>query len=114
MRNPAIPNGGKLAHGLNQYTKGHVPGAIKIPVNDLAKVETLRQLPRDKKIVLVCYVGHWAGSAALFLNQLGYEAYDMRFGTLGWNDTTDGLGKAKEYLVSLEKSLSLPVEKGQR
>ena len=96
------------------YTNGHVPGAINIPVNDLAKVETLRQLPRDKKIVLVCYVGHWAGSAALFLNQLGYEAYDMRFGTLGWNDTTDGLGEAKEYLVSLEKSLSLPVEKGQR
>lgn len=96
------------------YAKGHVPGAINIPFSDIAKAETLRQLPRDKKIVLICYVGHWAGSAALFLNQLGYEAYDMRFGTLGWNDATDGLGEAKEYLVSLEKALSLPVEKGKR
>lgn len=94
------------------YAKGHVPGAINIPYYDIAKAESLRKLPRDKKIVLICYVGHWAGSAALFLNQVGYEAYDMRFGTLGWNDTTDGLGEVKGYLVALEKSLNLPVEKG--
>lgn len=94
------------------YAKGHVPGAINIPVSDIAKPESLRRLPRDKKIVLICYVGHWGGSAALFLNQLGYEAYDMRFGTLGWNDATDGLGEAKRYLLALEKSLNLPVEKG--
>lgn len=94
------------------YAKGHVPGAINIPFSEIAKAESLKKLPHDKKIVLICYVGHWAGSAALFLNQLGYEAYDMRFGTLGWNDTTDGLGEAKGYLTSLGKSLDLPVEKG--
>ena len=96
------------------YAKGHVPGAINIPYNTIAKAESLQLLPRDKKIVLICYVGHWAGSAALFLKQLGYEAYDMRFGTLGWNDATEGLGEAKEYLVSLGNSLNLPVEKGVR
>ncbi|WP_085814263.1 rhodanese-like domain-containing protein [Geoanaerobacter pelophilus] len=93
------------------YARGHVPGAINIPVNEIAQPRTLRKLPRDKKIVLICYVGHWAGSAALFLNQLGYEAYDMRFGTLGWNDATDGLGEAKQYLLSLGEALSLPVER---
>lgn len=93
------------------YAKGHVPGAINIPYSEIAKADTLRKLSTDKKIVLICYVGHWAGSAALFLNQLGYEAYDMRFGTLGWNDTTEGLGQARDYLVSLGKPLSLPVEK---
>jgi rhodanese-related sulfurtransferase len=96
------------------YADGHVPGAINIPPGDLAKPESLGRLPRDRKIVLVCYIGHWAGSAAMFLNQLGYEAYDMRFGTLGWNDGTEGLGGAKEYLQSLGKSLDLPVEKGMR
>ncbi|HEY5997133.1 MAG TPA: rhodanese-like domain-containing protein, partial [Candidatus Deferrimicrobiaceae bacterium] len=94
------------------YADGHVPGAIDIPPADLAKPESLGRLPRDRKIVLACYIGHWGGSAALFLNQLGYEAYDMRFGTLGWNDGTEGLGGAKEYLQSLGKSLDLPVEKG--
>lgn len=93
------------------YARGHVPGAINIPVSEIAKADTLRKLPRDKKIVLICYVGHWAGSAALFLNQLGYEAYDMRFGTLGWNDATDGLGGAKQNLLSLGETLSLPVER---
>jgi len=94
------------------YAKGHVPGAINIPFSEIAKADSLRKLPHDKKIVLICYVGHWAGSAALLLNQLGYEAYDMRFGTLGWNNTTDGLGEAKGYLTSLGKSLDLLVEKG--
>ncbi|GAM10406.1 thiosulfate sulfurtransferase GlpE [Geobacter sp. OR-1] len=93
------------------YSKGHVPGAINIPYSEIAKADSLSKLPRNKKIVLICYVGHWAGSAALFLNQLGYEAYDMRFGTLGWNDATDGLGEAKGYLVALGGSLSLPVER---
>lgn len=96
----------------DDYAKGHVPGAINIPYSDIAKKESLSKLPYDKKIVLICYVGHWGASAAFFLNQLGYEAYDMRFGTLGWNDTTDGLGEAKGFLVSLGESLKLPVEKG--
>jgi rhodanese-related sulfurtransferase len=95
------------------YADGHVPGAINIPVADLAKPESLAKLPRDRRIVLVCYIGHWAGAATLFLNQLGYEAGDMRFGTLGWNDETEGLGGAKDYLRALGKSLSLPVEKGK-
>lgn len=91
------------------YAKGHVPGAINIPYNELAKPGSLRKLPGDKKIVVICYIGHMAGAASLFLNQLGFEAYDMRFGTLGWNDTTAGLGSAKDFLVGLGKTLNYPV-----
>jgi len=96
------------------YAKGHVPGAINIPFNELSKIESLGKLPADKKIVVICYIGHMAGAASLLLNQLGYEAYDLRFGTLGWNDTTEGLGQSKEFLVSLATSLNYPVEKSAR
>lgn len=96
------------------FAKGHVPGAINIPFNELSKIESLGKLPADKKIVVICYIGHMAGAASLLLNQLGYEAYDMRFGTLGWNDTTEGLGQSKGLLVSLATSLNYPVERSAR
>lgn len=93
------------------YAQGHVPGAINIPFNQLASKESLSKLPTDRKIVVVCYVGHIGAAATLMLNQLGYEAYDLRFGTLGWNDTTEGLGKMRGFLVSLGQDLNYPVER---
>ncbi|MBJ6723238.1 rhodanese-like domain-containing protein [Geomesophilobacter sediminis] len=95
------------------YAKGHVPGAINIPAKEIAKVENLRKLPRDKKIVLICYIGHWGAASAFLLNQLGYEAYDMRFGTMGWNDQTEGLGELREVMLGLARSLNYQVEKGK-
>jgi len=82
------------------YAKGHVKGAINIPFAQIAKKENLAKLPKDKKIVLICYTGHTASYAAMFLNQLGYEAYAMKFGTMGWNDTTAGMGAVKPYTKS--------------
>ncbi|MBU5611667.1 rhodanese-like domain-containing protein [Geomonas azotofigens] len=92
------------------YAAGHVPGAINIPFNQIASKESLGKLPRDRKIVVVCYIGHMAASATLLLSQLGYEAYDLRFGTLGWNDDTDGLGKMKAFMLSMTENRSYPVE----
>jgi len=82
------------------YAKGHVKGAINIPYAQIAKKENLAKLPKDKKIVLICYTGHTASYAAMFLNELGYEAYSMKFGMMGWNDTTAGMGAVKPYTKS--------------
>ena len=87
------------------YALGHVPGSINIPFAAMAKEENLKKLPKDKKIVVICYTGHTASYTAMLLNQLGYEAYTMKFGTMGWNDTTAGLGTVKPYT----KSLGYPV-----
>lgn len=82
------------------YALGHVPGAINIPYSQLAKEENLKKLPKDKKIVIICYTGHTASYASMFLNQLGYEAYAMKFGTMAWNDATPGMGTVKPYTKS--------------
>ena len=73
------------------YAKGHVPGAVNIPFAQLAKEESLKKLPPDKKIVVICYTGHTASYATMFLNQLGYEAYAMKFGMMGWTSDTNVL-----------------------
>lgn len=92
------------------YAAGHVPGAVNIPFNQIASKESLGKLPKDRKIVVVCYIGHMAASATLMLNQLGYEAYDLRFGTLGWNDETEGLGKMKAFMLGMTENRNYPVE----
>ncbi|TLM99868.1 rhodanese-like domain-containing protein [bacterium] len=109
-----VVNGGDQSYFLvslqkpEDYAKGHVKGAINIPYGAMAKEENLKKLPKDKKIVLICYTGHTASYASMLLNQLGYEAYAMKFGTMGWNDTTAGMGAVKPYA----KSAGYPVVEG--
>ena len=74
------------------FEKGHVPGAINIPFGDIAKEENLAKLPKDKKIIVICYTGHTASQATMLLNLLGYEAYAMKFGMMGWTSDPDVLG----------------------
>ncbi len=71
------------------YAKGHVPGAINIPLADLAKPESLAKLPTDKKIVVYCYTGHTGSQATAILNVLGYDASNLKFGMTAWTKDTD-------------------------
>lgn len=92
------------------YSKGHVPGAINIPYTEIAKKENLLKLPANKKIAVICYIGHSASSIAMFLNQLGYEAYTMQYGTLGWNEKTEGLGPQKQIMQAAIQSQGFATE----
>jgi rhodanese-related sulfurtransferase len=75
------------------YAKGHVPGAINIPYKDIAKLENLKKLPADKPIITYCYTGHTGQVACTVLNLLGYEAYNMKYGMMGWTDDSEILGQ---------------------
>lgn len=78
------------------YRKGHIPGARNIFWLDLFKEENLDKLPKDKKIILICYVGHTASQVMVLLRLLGYDVNAMKFGMgvspkkevpiAGWND----------------------------
>jgi rhodanese-related sulfurtransferase len=71
------------------YAKGHIPGAINIPLADLAKPESLAKLPAHKKIVVYCYTGHTGSQATAILNLLGYDATNLKFGMTSWTKNTD-------------------------
>ena len=90
------------------YAAGHIPGAINISSEAFYSGDRIiLQIPRDRKIVLSCYVGHFSAGAALLLNQLGYNACSLEWGMAGWNNKYIG-----PVLNILQQGADLPVEHG--
>jgi rhodanese-related sulfurtransferase len=50
-----------------EYAQGHIPGAILIPLNQLA--ERMSEIPREDTVILVCRSGGRSGQAWKFLSQ---------------------------------------------
>jgi sulfur-carrier protein adenylyltransferase/sulfurtransferase len=72
------------------FAKGHVPGAISLPIDVLFRPASLAKLPaRGQAILLVCQSGHTESMALGGLAALGYEPWAMRFGMIGWNAETN-------------------------
>ena len=69
---------------IEKYRAGHIPGAIYINFNDIAKPESLSKLPMDKDIILYCNSGHEESKAMAVLGMLGYRAYALKFGYISW------------------------------
>lgn len=90
------------------YAYGHIVGTANLPALKFLEGSTdLLRLPRDKKIIVTCYMGHYSNIGSFILNQLGYEAYSMDWGLTGWN--TDGFEKP---LIWLQGDSEYPVDKG--
>src|SRR6266508_6430524 len=71
------------------YAKGHVPGALSLPIDVLFRPESLAKLPpRETPLLLLCKTGHTESMALGGLAALGYEPWVMRFGMMGWDGET--------------------------
>lgn len=70
------------------FAKGNIEGAVNIPYALTANPNLLASLPKDKKIVVVCFSGHTAGQTAAFWKLLGYDAVPMLNGMGGWKTGT--------------------------
>lgn len=78
------------------YKKGHVPGAKNIFWLDILKPENLKKLPKDKILIIYCYVGHTSSQVLVLLKLLGYKVVGLKFGmgisptegvpVAGWTD----------------------------
>ena len=53
-----------------EFSAGHVAGAINLPVQELDR--RMSELPRDKAMVLYCRSGHRSGRATEMLKAAGY------------------------------------------
>lgn len=71
------------------YQKGHLAAAVNLPIETLFSEEALATLPTDgTPIIVICASGHVASQAVGILGAIGYNAYALRFGMIGWNRTT--------------------------
>lgn len=53
-----------------EFAEGHIPQAKNIPLGELSR--RLDEVPRDKRLVLVCRSGNRSSKAARFLMERGY------------------------------------------
>ena len=60
--------------GKEEFEKGHIPGAINIPVDELQE-RAEKELARNSEIVVYCssFSCHASGNAAHLLRHMGYE-----------------------------------------
>lgn len=67
-----------------EFSEGHIPGALQITTQDMFKPETLKRLPKNKKVILVCVTGQLQNLPVVGLRALGYDAWSMTFGYTAW------------------------------
>lgn len=62
------------------YKKGHIGNAINIFWMDILQDKNLKKLPKNKKIFLICYVGHTSSQVMVMLKLLGYDVVSIKYG----------------------------------
>lgn len=87
-----IQNGDKMQivdiRKAEDFTKGHIKGAINIPFGEVNKHFT--EFAKDKPVFIYCYTGQTAGQTVAVLNVLGVDARSVNAGfDLGW--TAEGM-----------------------
>jgi glyoxylase-like metal-dependent hydrolase (beta-lactamase superfamily II)/rhodanese-related sulfurtransferase len=66
-----------------EYAQGHVPGALLIPLGQLAS--RLEDLDTERAVALICATGNRSQSAAALLGQKNFKKiYNVTHGTMGW------------------------------
>lgn len=66
----------------SEYVAGHVPGAVLVPMGQLAS--RLAELDQTRPIYLVCASGNRSAAMADLLVAAGYDAYSVVGGTAAW------------------------------
>lgn len=62
------------------FAKSHIEGATNIFWLNILKPENLKKLPKDKRIIVCCYVGHTASQVLVMLRLLGFDVRVLKFG----------------------------------
>lgn len=84
-----------------EYKNGHIKGSKNIFWLDILDDKNLKKLPKNKKIFLICYVGHTSSQVMTLLKLLGYDVVSIKFGY--------GISPVKEIPVAGWLDYRLPI-----
>jgi len=62
----------------SEYKKGHINGAVNIPLNDLR--QRMKEVPKDQEVWAYCFVGQRSYYAARALSQYGFNIKNVSGG----------------------------------
>jgi len=66
-----------------ENSQGRLSGAVLIPINEFE--HRIKEVPRNKTIIVYCAVGSRSKSVAEYLSKSGYkDVYNMSDGIVGW------------------------------
>lgn len=66
-----------------EYSQGKLAGSVLIPIGEFER--RIREVPKNKTIVVYCAVGSRSKPVANFLSRQGYkDVYNMTDGIVGW------------------------------
>ena len=70
---------------VEEYNRGHIPGAVSLPVGDMSRDLTAAccQIRRDAPVYVVCAAGNRSLIATGMLMHAGYDAYSVSAGPPG-------------------------------
>ncbi len=66
-----------------EHAQQAIPGSYHIPLQELG--HRMRDLPKDKEIVVYCRVGTRSAYACAFLAKQGYKVKNLEGGIMLWN-----------------------------
>ncbi|MCK8825467.1 rhodanese-like domain-containing protein [Fuchsiella alkaliacetigena] len=75
--------------GLDDFAEASIIGSVNMPYDSIWERHQIEKLPRDKKIIIVCYTGHTANQAAAFWGMLGFDTVAMENGFAGWDASVE-------------------------
>jgi len=70
---------------LDEYVEAHVPGAVLIPLDELA--DRVGDVPDDGPVLVICRSGARSAAAVDFLRGEGFDAVNVAGGTQAWIDS---------------------------
>ncbi len=68
---------------VDEWTAGHVAGALFMPMGEVEA--RIGELPRDRRVVVICRVGGRSGAVTEFLTAAGLDAVNLAGGITAWD-----------------------------
>lgn len=66
----------------DEYQRGHIDGAVNIPLGDLA--DRMEQIPEGHPVYVICHSGKRSAQGAQILTEHGFDAVSIRGGMSEW------------------------------
>ncbi|MET9292514.1 rhodanese-like domain-containing protein [Streptomyces sp. NPDC003077] len=86
----------------DEYAEGHIPGAVNVPLEEVAERAAELTARTGPVVYLVCRSGRRSLTAARLLAEHGADARSLRGGTLAWAEAGRPLATGREPEIGAE------------